>query len=65
MTCNTSGERSFSKLKLVKNRLRTTMTQERLGYLTLMSLEEDILREVDFDELIADFARLKARKVPS
>jgi len=36
---NYSGERSFSKLKRTKNELRSTMHQERLNRLTLMSLE--------------------------
>ena len=31
--------------------------------LALMSIEYDILREIDFGELIQDFARVKSRKV--
>ena len=58
-----SGERSFSKLKYIKNRLRTTMTNERVTHLSLMSIEYDILRETDFDDLITDFAQRKGRKV--
>ena len=47
------GERrSFSKLKYAKNRLRTTMTNERVTHLSLMSIEYDILRETDFDDLM-------------
>ena len=42
---NASGERSFSKLALVKNRLRSSMQQERVSNLTLMSIEHDIFRE--------------------
>ncbi len=57
-----SGERSFSKLGLVKNRLRSTMGQERLSHLTLLSLESDIVRALDFSALIKDFATHKARK---
>ena len=34
MVTNCSGERSFSKLKYIKNRLRTTMTNERVTYIT-------------------------------
>jgi len=40
---NCSGERSFSKLKIIKNRLRTTMSQEKLNWLSLMSIESDVL----------------------
>ena len=64
MVTNCSGERSFSKLKYIKNRLRTTMTNERVTHLSLMSIEYcDILRETDFDDLITEFAQRKGRKV--
>ena len=63
MVTNCSGERSFSKLKCIKNRLRTTMTNERVTRLSLMSIECDILCETDFDDLITDFAQRKCRKV--
>ena len=63
MVTNCSGERSFSKLKYIKNRLRTTMSNERVTHLSLMSIEYDILRETDFDDLITDFAQRKGRKV--
>ena len=45
MVTNCSGERSFSKLKYIKNMLR--MTKERVTNLSLMSIEYDILRETD------------------
>ena len=63
MVTNCSGEHSFSKLKYIKNRLRTTMTNERVTHLSLMSIEYDILCETDFDDLITDFAQRKCRKV--
>ena len=39
---DSSGERVFSKLKLNKNRLQTTVLEDRLNFLSLMSLEYDI-----------------------
>ena len=63
MVTNYSGERSFSKLKYIKNRLHTTMTNKRVTHISLMSIEYDILRETDFDDLITDFALRKGRKV--
>ena len=63
MVANSSSERSFSKLKLIKNRLRTTMTQERLSGLSLLSIEHDILCELDFTDIIEEFATSKARRV--
>lgn len=61
MVTNCSGERSFSKLKLIKNELRSTMLQERLTSLSLMSIECDILNTIDFEDVINDFAHLKSR----
>jgi hypothetical protein len=62
MITNCSAERSFSKMKLIKNRLRTSMLQERFTNLALLSIESDILREINFDDIINDFANRKARK---
>ena len=59
---NCSGERSFSTLKRVKNYLRTTMGDERLNTLSLLSIESDLMRSIDFKDIIADFAAMKARK---
>jgi len=64
MVTNCSGERSFSKMKFIKNRLRTTMSHDRLSHLALMSIEYDIVRELNFNQLVQDFARMKSRKVP-
>lgn len=50
-----SPERSFSKLKIVKSRLRSTMTQNRLEDLMLISCETDIV--VDTEKVIDNFAR--------
>lgn len=63
MVSNCSAERSFSKMKLIKNRLRTSMWNDRLSHLTLMSIEADILREINFEDLVTEFAKKKARKV--
>lgn len=64
MITNSSGERSFSKLSRIKNELRSTMLQKRLNSLSLMSIENDILKEIDFEEVIDDFAHKKSRKKP-
>ena len=51
-----SCERSFSKLKLVKGYLRSSMSQQRLRYLALMSVEATELEKMDMDVIIAEFA---------
>ncbi|KAF2900977.1 hypothetical protein ILUMI_05207 [Ignelater luminosus] len=59
-----SGERSFSKLKRITNELRSTMIQGRLTSLSLMSIECDVLKDIDFEEVMDGFACLKYRRVP-
>ena len=50
-----SAERSFTKLKLLRNRLRTTILQERLNELAICSIEKDILDNIDQDMILNDF----------
>uniref|UniRef100_A0A8C5PE46 TTF-type domain-containing protein n=1 Tax=Leptobrachium leishanense TaxID=445787 RepID=A0A8C5PE46_9ANUR len=57
-----SCERSFSKLKIIKNHLRSTMGQSRLSDLAMLSVESELARKIDFEEVINNFATLKARK---
>ena len=56
-----SAERSFSKLKLIKNYLRSTMGQDRLNNLAMLSIESDIAKQIDFDTVVRCFANKKAR----
>ena len=58
-----SAERSFSKLSFVKNKLRNSSTQECLVALSLLSIESELARTVDFSKIIDTFASVKARKV--
>ncbi|KAL4119026.1 hypothetical protein QTP88_011899 [Uroleucon formosanum] len=58
-----SAERSFSKLKLVRNHLRSTMSNERLTRLSILSIEAELAQELNLENLVQDFATKKARKV--
>jgi hypothetical protein len=57
-----SAERSFSKLKLLRNCLRSTMLQERLNGLAMCSIEKDILDTIDLDSTLEDFASKSAQR---
>ena len=61
--CRPTAERSFSKMKLIKNRLRTSIGNDRLSHLALMSIESDLLREINFNDLVTEFAKKKTREV--
>jgi hypothetical protein len=63
MITNATGERTFSKLKLLKNCHRSSMTQERLNSLAIMTTEYDVLQKVDFQNILKDFTTNKLRKV--
>ncbi|XP_031334591.1 zinc finger MYM-type protein 1-like [Photinus pyralis] len=58
-----SCERSFSKLKLIKNYLRSQMSSLRLRNLAILSIERKLTNEIDFDDLIKEFAARKARRI--
>ena len=59
---NCEGERTFSKLKRIKNELRTTMGQKRLSALSLMAVESELVRGLDFEDIITEFSKKKSRK---
>ena len=58
-----SAEKSFSKLKLIKSYLKLTMFQERPSGLTILSIENEMLEELEYKNLISQFAFQKARKI--
>lgn len=50
-----SCERSFSKLSIVKTKLRSTMNQERLDALLYMFIEQEVTNSINYDEVIEEF----------
>jgi hypothetical protein len=58
-----SAERSFSKLKLIKSYLRSTMSQERLNGLAILSIEKKMLENLEYKNLISNFASQKVRRL--
>lgn len=57
-----TAERSFSKLKLIKNHLRNSTTQERLSYISILNIERARTNELNIEHIITTFANQKARK---
>lgn len=57
-----SAERSFSKLKLIKTYLRSSMSEERLSGLAVISINHQIGSQISYDDVINDFASQKARR---
>ncbi|XP_076037808.1 uncharacterized protein LOC143023173 [Oratosquilla oratoria] len=55
-------KRSFSKLKLIKTYLRSSMGQERLSGLAIISINHEVGKDVLYEDIIDDFANKKARK---
>lgn len=59
---NVPDERSFSKLKYIKDALRNRMTDEKLNSFSLMSIENEVLDSLNMDELVEEFVVLKNRR---
>lgn len=59
-----TSERLFSKLKLIKNHLRSAMGQERLSGLAMLSIENKRANKLDIQSIVDEFAERKARRMP-
>ncbi|KAJ8887388.1 hypothetical protein PR048_013603 [Dryococelus australis] len=59
----TSGKRSFSKLKLIKIYFKINFVPRMYSLLAIMAIENDLLKEMDTDLILNEFAKMKARKI--
>lgn len=55
-------KRSFSASKRIKSLLRSAMNDRKLNNLSIINIEVDILRKVDFQDVVKEFASCKCRK---
>ena len=58
-----SCERSFSKLKLIKSYLRSTIGESRLSALAILSNKSDFVEMLSFEDMISEFASVKAPRI--
>jgi hypothetical protein len=58
-----SSERSFSKFKFIKTYMWSTVTQERLSSLAVLSIDSSVAQNLDFNDIISSFTEIKARKI--
>lgn len=55
-----SRKRLFSKLKLIKNYLCSSISQKRLFGLARSSIKHDVGKEINFDDIINKFCGCKS-----
>ncbi len=58
-----TNERCFSKFKVIKNKLRSTLTNDKMERLMLCSIEKDLLENINLSNLAEDWPRLKTRRI--
>jgi hypothetical protein len=57
------NERSFSKMKIIKNFLRSTMSGERQEDLIVLAAEKDLTDKIDLDVVLKAWTAKKNRKL--
>ncbi|XP_022166089.1 zinc finger MYM-type protein 1-like, partial [Myzus persicae] len=57
-----TAERSFSRLKLIKTFLRSTIAEEKLSNLAILSIEKCTSEKINFNRVIETFAEMKKRR---
>ena len=58
-----TAERSFSKMKLIKTYFRSTIAQDRMDGLAMLSIEQAIAKELDLEDMIKSFAIVKQERL--
>ncbi|CAF1264678.1 unnamed protein product [Rotaria sp. Silwood1] len=57
-----TNERCFSKLKLIKNKLRSTLMPDKMEWLIISSAERDLLENADLSSFAEEWSHLKNRR---
>jgi len=56
-------DNSIIKTKILFKNLRSTMSQERLNGLTILSIEKEMLKKLKYKNLISNFASQKVKRM--
>lgn len=59
---NAESERSFSKMKIIKDRLRSTMSAKKLNHYMIVAHNKSIFDNLDFDEIADEFISKNERR---
>lgn len=59
-----SNERFFSSLKRIKNFLRTSISDDRLNDLMVLGVEVEEAKNINLNDAVDDFAKMKERRYP-
>jgi len=54
-----TNERSFSKLRLIKNHWRSSMGNDRLDSLMILSIEKDVVGQLNINKVATLWASMK------
>ena len=55
---NVAAERSFSSMRKIRTYIRSTMTEQRLSCIALLSIESELTNSIDVNQLVDIFAKL-------
>jgi hypothetical protein len=55
-----SAEKNILNFKLFKNYLRSSMSKEKLNSLTILCIEKDMIKHIDIENFISEFATKNA-----
>ncbi|KAF0713740.1 zinc finger MYM-type protein 1-like, partial [Aphis craccivora] len=58
-----SSERTFSKLKLIKHSLRSTISSDRLNSLMILNCEKDLTDKIDINCVLQKWSSAKQRRI--
>ena len=62
MCSNCFGQRSFSKLNLIRSHLRNAIKDDRLNVLRIMNIEPKLLNLIEFDDVLIYSMFLSTKK---